>query len=165
MSFDEIYNKYYHELRRFGSQLNVSFEKCEDLIQETFLRFYMELKKDVIFENPRAWLYKVFLNLFRTYINSARYEQLDAGLPVEVSGDLHEDYIKIEKQQIVLEMLGQLTSREKEILLLYHKGFSYTEMAEILGINPNSVGKTIVRAIESLKEKLKTHYHELFEQI
>jgi DNA-directed RNA polymerase specialized sigma24 family protein len=38
-------------------------------------------------------------------------------------------------------------------------------MAEILGINPNSVGKTIVRAIESLKEKLKTHYHELFEQI
>jgi len=34
MFFDEIYNKYYHELRRFGSQLNLSVEKCEDFINK-----------------------------------------------------------------------------------------------------------------------------------
>jgi hypothetical protein len=37
-------------------------------------------------------------------------------------------------------------------------------MAEILRINPNSIGKTLVRAIDKLKETLKTHYHEMFEQ-
>ena len=45
MSFDEVYRKHYHELRRFGRQLNLSAEKCEDLTQETFLRFYFEIKR------------------------------------------------------------------------------------------------------------------------
>lgn len=166
MSFDEVYRKHYHELRRFGRQLNISCEKCDDLTQETFLRYYMEVKKDVIFENPRAWLYKVFLNLFKSDLYLARREQIDSEFLVRSegsTGDLHEEYSAIEKQRIVLEMLDRLTEKDKEILLLYHQGLSYAEMAEILEINPNSVGKTLVRAIEKLKITLKTHYHELFE--
>jgi len=166
MSFDEVYRKHYHELRRFGRQLNVSVEKCEDLTQEAFLRYYLELKKDVVFDNPRAWLYKVFLNLFKTHINSTKNELRDSELLVraeEPSGDLQEEYTKNEKQRIVLEMLDQLTKKEKELLLLYHNGFSYSEMAEIMEINPNSVGKTLVRAIERLKKTLKIQYHEMFE--
>ena len=166
MSFDEVYRKHYNELRRFGRQMNLSIEKCEDLIQEAFLKYYLELKKDVVFDNPRAWLYKVFLNLFRTHINSAKHEQRDSVLRVRVevpAGDLHEDYTKREKQRIVLEMLDQLSKKEKEILLLYQDGFSYAEMADIMGINPNSVGKTLVRAICRLKETLKIQYHEMFE--
>jgi len=166
MSFDEVYKKYYNELRRFGCQLNISIEKSEDLVQETFLRFYNELKKDVVFENPRAWLYKVFLNLFKTHLNSGKIELNDAEILVkaeERNFDLQAEYIRNEKQRIVIEMLEQLTKKEKEILLLYHNGFSYAEMAEVLEINPNSVGKTLVRAIERLKETLKIHYHEMFE--
>ena len=166
MSFDEVYRKHYHELRRFGRQLNVSVEKCEDLTQEAFLRYYLELKKDVVFDNPRAWLYKVFLNLFKTHINSTKNELRDSELLVraeEPSGDLQEEYTKNEKQRIVLEMLDQLTKKEKELLLLYHNGFSYSEMAEIMEINPNSVGTTLVRAIERLKTTLKIQYHEMFE--
>jgi RNA polymerase sigma-70 factor, ECF subfamily len=166
MSFDEVYKDHYHELRRFGRQLNLTAEKCEDLTQETFLRFYLELKKDIVFKNPRAWLYKVFLNQFKTYFNSKESELNDSVTPVraiETTGDLHEEYTKNEKQRIVFEMLDKLTKKDKEILVLYHNGFSYSEMAEILEINPNSVGKTLVRAIEKLKETLKIQYHEMFE--
>ncbi len=166
MSFDEVYRKHYHELRRFGRQLNVSVEKCEDLTQEAFLRYYLELKKNVVFDNPRAWLYKVFLNLFKTHINSNRHEFIDSEIArrvYEPTDDLHDKFTKNERQRIVLEMLDQLTKKEKEILLLYHNGFSYSEMAEIMEINPNSVGKTLVRAIERLKKTLKIQYHEMFE--
>lgn len=166
MSFDEVYKKHYHELRRFGRQLNVSVEICEDLIQETFLKYFLELKKNVVFDNPRAWLYKVFLNLFKTHINSAKHEERDSELMIvseDSKCDIHEEFTNNEKQQIVFEMLDQLTKKEKEILLLYHNGFSYAEMAEIMGINPNSVGTTLVRAIDRLKETLKIQYHEMFE--
>jgi len=118
------------------------------------------------FENPRAWLYKVFLNLFKTNINLNRHELNNSEILVkaeERNFDLQSEYIRNEKQRIVIEMLEQLTKKEKEILLLYHNGFSYAEMAEVLEINPNSVGKTLVRAIERLKETLKIHYHEMFE--
>jgi RNA polymerase sigma-70 factor (ECF subfamily) len=166
MSFDEVYRKHYHELRRFGRQLNLSADKCEDLTQETFLKFYFEIKKEVKFENPRAWLYKVYLNQIKTLHNSQKHESQNPGKRLsfdEPSVDLQEEYSKNERKRIVFEMLEKLPEKEKEILLLYHNGFSYAEMAEIIGINPNSVGKTLVRAIEKLKITLKTQYHEMFE--
>ena len=166
MSFDEVYKKHYFELRRFGRQLNVSSELIEDLTQETFLRFYLEVKKEVVVENPRAWLYKVFLNLFRTSVSSnyRKFSDLEALGKTEVLNvDFVEEFSRNENQRIVMEMLTMMTKREREILLLYHNGFSYAEMAEILRINPHSVGKTVVRAIEKLKEALKIHYNEMFE--
>jgi RNA polymerase sigma-70 factor (ECF subfamily) len=167
MSFDEVYKKYYKELRLLSRRLNISSEKGDDLIQETFMRFYLELGKDVEFINPRAWLYKVFLNLFKTQINSEKRviqnesEQEDLADNVY---DLQTEYINNEKQHIVIKSLDRLPLKDSEILLLYNNGFSYAEMAEIMEINPNSVGTTLVRAIEKLKEVLKNHYHELFEQ-
>jgi RNA polymerase sigma-70 factor (ECF subfamily) len=166
MSFDEIYKKYYNELKRFGCQLNISVEKSEDLVQETFLRFYTELKKNVIFDNPRAWLYKVFLNMFRTLINSDQKKLTDShynsGVDPQIV-DLHTEYIRNEKRRIIMEMLDMMAKNERELLLLYNNGFSYSEMADILDINPNSVGKTLIRSIEKLKKTLKTQYHEMFE--
>lgn len=166
MSFDEVYRKHYNELRRFGRQLNLSVEICEDLTQETFLKFYFEIKKEVIFENPRAWLYKVYLNQFRTLHNSKKHETQnpESGLVYdEPSADLLEEYNRNERHRIVFEMLDKLTDREKELLLLYNNGLSYAEMAEILELNPNSVGTILVRAIERLKATLKIQYHEMFE--
>jgi RNA polymerase sigma-70 factor (ECF subfamily) len=167
MSFDEVYRNYYNELRRFSRQLSLSAESSEDIIQDTFLKFYLELNKNIEFNNPRAWLYKVFLNQFRTRMERDNLINGSNGQLAgqrKFAGDLHEDYIKNERRQIVIQMLEKMVNRDKEILMLYHNGFSYAEMSEITGISPNSIGKTLVRAIESLKETIKIHYHELFEQ-
>ena len=166
MSFDEIYKKYYNELRRFSYQLNISVDNSEDFVQETFLRFYLEFQKEVKFENPRAWLYKVFLNLFKSDIKSARNQITDSEISSRrevLTEDFQDEYSRNEKQRIVFEVLEKMDKKERELLLLYHNGFSYAEMAEILEMNPNSVGKTLVRTIEKLKETLKIQYHEMFE--
>lgn len=165
MFFDEIYKKHFNELKRFGRQLNIPAEKCEDLTQETFLKFYLELKKEIVFDNPRAWLYKVYLNLFRTNQQNKRDFFVNQESRIaEPSTDPDEELIHTEKQEIVFGMLKKMNEKDREILLLYNKGFSYSEIAEVLEINPASVGKTLVRAIEKFKEMLKTHCHELFEQ-
>jgi RNA polymerase sigma-70 factor (ECF subfamily) len=167
MFFDDVYKKYYNELRCFGHQMNISPEKSEDFTQETFLKFYLETKKNIEFKNPRAWLYKVYLNLARTCFNSEALkknkQEILSGSQAQMT-DLHKEYSRNEKQRIVFEMLDKLTEKEKAILILYNHGFSYSEMAEVLEINPNSVGTTLVRAIERLKETLRVHYHEMFEQ-
>ena len=131
------------------------------------MKFYMELNKGVIFRNPRAWLYKVYLNQLRTHCNSRENEsgnietRMNRG---DLSADLSEEFAKEEKRRIVFEMLNEMSDKERAILLLYNQGFSYAEMADVLEINPNSVGTTLVRAINRLKETLKIHYYEMFEQ-
>jgi RNA polymerase sigma-70 factor (ECF subfamily) len=167
MSFDDIYKLHYNELRRFGRQFNISSQLIEDLIQETYLRFYLELKKNIVFENPRAWLYKVFINLFKNHLESGKREIIKIGLQKEfsnITNDIHEDFVIDEQKRIVLTMLDQLSEKEKTLLLLYNSGLSYSEMAQIMEVNPASIGQMLVRAIEKLKNELKIHYHEMFEQ-
>ena len=131
------------------------------------MRFYIETDRGVILKNPRAWLYKVFLNQFRTICNLRRPDsenQVSSTMTGGISTDIAEQIIEKEKQRIVFEMLYRLSEKDKAILILYNNGLSYAEMAEVLEINPNSVGTTLVRAIEKLKATLKHHYHEMFEQ-
>lgn len=167
MSFDEIYNAHYRELKRFSRQLNHSSEKSEDLVQETFMRLYLELRKNTLIKNPRAWLYKVLLNLFRSQFTSEQKElQIMEAFDNQnnLPYDLHADLIIEEKQEIILKVLDTLPDKVREILVLYNNGFSYAEIAEIMEINRASVGTTLVRAINKLKEILKLHYYEMFEQ-
>ena len=48
MSFKKTYDKYYPELVRYGRQLNVNEVDIEDLVQETFMKYHIELRKKVI---------------------------------------------------------------------------------------------------------------------
>ncbi len=167
MLFDEIYKEYYRELRRFSLQINHSAGKSDDLVQETFIKLYLELGKNKAIKNPRAWLYKVLLNSFRTQFTSEKIEikvmeELDN--QNKLAYDPRDDLASEEKQEILFKMLDTVPDNIREILVLYNNGFSYAEMAEIMDINPASVGTTLVRAINKLKEILKLHYHEMFEQ-
>lgn len=164
MSFKETYYKYYPELVRYGRQLNVDKVDIEDFVQETFMKYHIELSKDVVFENTRAWLYKVLLNLVITKNNTkVLHESKIKHLRIpDAKNDINEVYAKKERRELVFQVLNQLPDREKNLLLLYHNGLKYKEIAEVLNINPNSVGKLLVRSITKLKLLLKTNYHELF---
>ena len=166
MDFDSIYLKYYNELYAFALKQNQLHSEAADLLQDVFSAFYKQLKSGYSFENPRAWLYKVLLNSIRTEykINRLRIEKnIEIGSFTELSTDSSIDFYSIERRKIVETCISQLPADERNLLLLYHKGFSYREISEILNIGYTSVGTLIVRATKKLKSILITQYHELFE--
>lgn len=164
MSFKETYNTCYPELLRYGRQLQVAEADLEDLLQETFLRYHVELGKKVIIRNKRAWLYKVFHNLAMTRIqNRNRFKSPD--FPQEMpaaSTDAIKELEEKERRELVFTLLDKMPENEKNLLLLYHNGLKYKEIAEVLDLHSASVGTMLLRAIAKLKNILKTEYHELF---
>ncbi|MCU0456385.1 MAG: RNA polymerase sigma factor [Bacteroidales bacterium] len=167
MDFDDLYRKHYRELKRFCNQLNNTAEQSEDLVQDTFLKLYLEISKNVKITHPRAWLYKVVLNSWKTRLAGEKREKQaleSAGNNEIMAFDLQNKLLNSEKQEIIIKILDTLPDNVREILMLYNNGFMYAEIAQIMDINPASVGKRIVRAIEKLKGILKLNYHELFEQ-
>jgi len=164
MSFNETYYKYYPELIKYGRQLCASKIDVDDLLQETFLKYHIELSKNCVIENTRAWLYKVLLNLTITHNNrkSLYAAKIKHYKRPDIEIGIDEEFAKQERRELVLQHLDQLPEKEKNLLLLYHNGLKYKEIAEVLDINPNSVGKLLVRSIIKLKQLLKTDYHELF---
>lgn len=164
MSFKKTYYKYYPELVRYGRQLNVNEADIEDLVQETFMKYHIELGKDVVFENSRAWLYKVLHNQVMTKNNSKSLRESKLKyFRTQHADRFQTDTIeKDERRELVFQILEKLPDKEKNLLLLYHNGLKYKEIAEVLDMNPNSVGTIIVRSMAKLKKLLKTEYHELF---
>jgi len=166
MNFEKLYNTFYHEIYQFAFQLSISQTESEDLLQDTFMRLHKELLRSVHIENPRAWLYKVVLNLWRNKYNKEKRQQIN-NLQYklqDVSSQTPEiDLIKKEKQELVFSCMAQLPVKDSSILLLYHDGLTYSEIADILDMKTTSVGTTLSRSIKKLKTLLKTKHHELFE--
>lgn len=166
MKFEEIYKLYYNEMKRFAFQLNVYDTEKDDLVQDIFVKLYYEFKRKIIIENPRAWLYKAMLNKARTIHKTTKIHtdiEKEVFLNKNNQTDLNIEFEIDEKKKIVLDTINKMEEKDKEILLLYHDGFSYSEIAEITGINYSSVGTTLVRAIQKIKNVLKIQYNEMFE--
>ena len=166
MDFDSIYKKYYAELYSFAIKQNHFQSDTSDILQDVFTELYKKLKSGIHIENPRAWLYKVLLNSIRTEnrITKARVTKNNEITSLtELSADSGNAFFEKERRKIVESCLAQLFTEEKNLLLLYHQGFSYREISEILNIGYTSVGTYIARATKKLKSILIAQYHELFE--
>jgi RNA polymerase sigma factor (sigma-70 family) len=166
MEFTTIYNKHYSELYCFLIKQNEKHNEIADLLQDVFTKLYIEFDSGAKIQNPRAWLYKVLINLIRTNYQLGKSRTLKNSeilINSPKSTDLSESFESNERSAIVIQAIAKMPDREKNILLLYHNGFSYQEMAEIMDITYSSIGTYVARAIEKLKTILKTQYNELFD--
>ena len=165
MNFEEIYIKHYRKLFCFAFQCTLSKHDSEDLVQETFTRFLKEIRRGTEINNTQAWLYKVLTNLINTNKSRAKQQiwKLKQNGSAMQSEDFQTEYSSDEKKRIISGELKQMPSDERKLLILYNRGLKYEEIAEILDMNPNSVGTTLARTIQKFRNTLKTKYHELFE--
>lgn len=167
MGFEKLYHRYYNEIYQFAYQLSLSQTEAKDLLQDAFLLLFNELNREVEIENPRAWLYKVVLNLWRNKYNKTKKHQLNNTLynnQNNSSPSPEVNFLNKEKRELVSNCMAQLPTKDRDILFLYHDGLSYAEIAEVLDMKATSVGTTLSRSIKKLKLILKTKHHELFEQ-
>ena len=141
---------------------------AEDLIQETFLRAYRAFHQFEPGTNLKAWLYRILTN---TFINSYRKKQRE---PQTVSDDEVEDWYLYSKmtedgmepsaEAAVLESLPDedvqeaLSSLPEQfrvaVLLADVEGFSYKEIADIMGVPIGTVMSRLHRGRKALEKRL-----------
>jgi RNA polymerase sigma-70 factor (ECF subfamily) len=141
---------------------------AEDLIQETFLRAYRAYHQFEPGTNLKAWLYRILTNSF---INSYRKKQRE---PQTVSDEEVQDWYLYSKmaeegmepsaEAAVLESLPDedvqeaLSSLPEQfrmaVLLADVEGFSYKEIAEIMGVPIGTVMSRLHRGRKALEKRL-----------
>lgn len=163
MNIEFYYNKYYVQLYKFALKLSKCEILSDDLVQDAFVKLH-EKKGLSDSSNIRAWLYKVIYNDFINQVK--RSNTLEKILSLNESServsDTDKNYDDSEIRNIVINAIDLFPERQKAILLLYYDGLSYADIATVLEMNPNSVGKTLSRSISKLTNQLKQQYHELF---
>ena len=129
-------------------------ERAEDLAQEAFVRALTHEPK-----RPRAWLFQVAANLARDEARTVlRRKKHLVLLKSEVESreasvkDPAAELAERERWGEVKEALDALSENDREALLLWDAGQSYTEIARQLGLAMGAVGTTLARARRRLAE-------------
>jgi RNA polymerase sigma-70 factor (ECF subfamily) len=124
--------------------------EAEDLALETFWRLY---RRPPTAPGPLAgWLYRVALNLgynaLRAARRRARYEDAAGREALERSAPPSPDEAaeQSDERRRVRAALAELASRDAQLLILRHSGFSYKDIAVALNVAPGSVGTLLARA-------------------
>jgi len=148
----EAYREHYRSLVRFLYRRTGDQAEAEDLAQEAFVRA-LEHRP----ERPRPWLYRVATNLVRDagrkkavrrrHLSLVQDEQDRSGAPGPE--------VELSRRQTVARVraaLEELSSRDRDCLLLQEEGLSYEEIAAVTGLAVGSIGTTLSRARRRLAE-------------
>lgn len=143
-------------------------EDVEDISQQVFLKAYFSLKR---FDQRSAfstWLYKITVNecwdLLRkkkvrplVFESELSEEQAHAYQSTEQAPDFSGDISDhLETRQQIDRWLDCLEERDRAMLVLKEvQGFTVEEIAEIMGINGNTVKVRLFRARQKIAEKIR----------
>jgi RNA polymerase sigma-70 factor (ECF subfamily) len=154
--FEEFCRQEYPALCRYTYSCVGNVDETQEIVQESFLAFYRMLQAGAVREHERALLFRLARNhaidLVRRHATRQHFAQelrggkLVAFRPAE---PLTPEEILLEKERRLCadKALTQLSSRDQDCLALRRNGLTYREVAEVLHLNPKSVGQIISRAL------------------
>jgi len=152
-AFDALFLRHYPGVYRLAFRLTGSPQAADDVAQEVFLRLYRHPLPPGESHNLPAWLYRVTASLAYNLLRAeARRDRRQAAVQVQTEPDPAERAQRQEERRLVRQALATLPSRQGQLLILRHAGFSYRELAEILQVAPTSVGTLLARAERAFEQ-------------
>lgn len=142
---------------------------AEDVVQETYAKAFSSFEQFTPGTNLKAWLYRILTNTYiNSYRKSQRQPQTSGGADVEdwqlaraashTSGGLpsaEREALDRMPDPVVTDALESLSPDFREVVLLADvEGFSYKEIAEIMGTPIGTVMSRLNRARGQLRTKL-----------
>ena len=157
--WSSVYRTTYDDLVRFLYRKVWDADRAHDLAQETFLRCLRDRVANTEgVANERAFVFTVANNLARDEARSVIRRKKHLTLlkneaEVATPARIAEEEIERERKQALVERaLGELSDRDREILLLWDAGLTYQDIAAQTGLSIGAIGTTLNRARKRLVE-------------
>ncbi len=160
-AFSYIFDTYHIQLFKYGQRFTPDNYLVRDSIQDLFFELARKKEKlsptdNILFYLLKSLRQKIFANMRKT--NKMKrteigYEQLEEfQLSYSTETDQEEKELRLD---LLAQAINQLPPRQKEtIYLKFYKNLSNKEVAEVMQINYQSVGNSLQKAINKLKDIL-----------
>jgi RNA polymerase sigma-70 factor (family 1) len=166
-AFEQIFRRLSEPVFRYVCSMVEDEALAHDLTQDTFAKLWSVRERMETVDSLRAYVFRMARNRVYNQQRDERTrrdtrEQLgedaphDAPLPPdqELDADLLSDLLH--------EWIDDLPDRQREALTLCRRdNLSHEEVADVMDIAPSTVNNHITRALQHLRERLRTHRPDL----
>ncbi len=158
-AFGELIERYENRMLRYARRFLLENEDAADLVQNVFIKAYVNIHSFDAGRRFSPWLYRIAHNEFINAIKKKKKEPLplfdtDVFLPRALVEE-PDDFTRTELKEKINGCLKELGAKYREPLVLYYfEEMSYQEIADILRVPTATVGTRLKRG----REKLKTIY-------
>ncbi len=154
----QLYDLTSEKIYRLMLRMTRNADDAFDLTQDAYVRVFTQIEQFDGRSSVATWIYRIAVNQALQFLRRARTgrEKLDA---VRQTASASIDDQRHVTQIDVRGALATLDPDEQAVLLLrYHEGHSYQEIAEVLGCAEGTVGSRLNRARQKLKDCLSVSY-------
>ena len=171
VSYRKIYDLYARKVLNFIYRMINSVEEAEDLTQETFVTVYQKLRSLKDDEKFEPWLFRIARNfVYQKYrsrspatvsVDAVDEDGQPVIQPIDTRKNPDEAFQAEELEQIVQEVIMNLPEKYREVFVLTAiRGYSYQQIAEIVGRSLPSVKTDIHRARLEVRKRVKEYLSE-----
>ena len=134
---------------------------ADDLVQETLTKALLKSSQLRDPDAGEAWLFTILNNCFRDHFRRLRETDDIDNVTLISEGTPEDDNAQLQTVQRVRNAVARLSQDKRQVVTLVDlEGFSYIEVANILGIPVGTVMSRLCRARNILKSELLTEYRE-----
>ena len=152
--FEITYRSNYQRLFRIAAKMLRDNDAARDMVHDVFMAYYFVLDDKKVIKDAKNWLIRCTINKGVDFLRKNKRIISDKTVAKQSitfqTIDSQLDLISISS------LISKLNAKDQSLVVLYSEGYSYKEIAEITGINFNSVGKTISRILEKLRRDYET---------
>ena len=136
---------------------------AEDLVQDTFMRFWDQVAKGVKIKNEKALLFKIARNLIIDYYRKKKTDSLDVlqGEGFEPSEDGQVNIVNEAEKNIAINIINELDEKYRDVVYLrLVEEMSFKEISKTLGITANNATVNFHRGKDKLEKLIELKKHE-----
>jgi RNA polymerase sigma factor (sigma-70 family) len=145
------------ELRRFAEARLRNATAAEDVVQESFLRLAIEDRGGRYPGQPRAWLYRVALNLIISGARRSKHVSTEGLERHREQADLETPetrFLALERRQNLTAVMAGVGSHGRTGLVLAAHGYSGREIADAVGRSEAATRAMLCRARARLRQTM-----------
>ncbi|MEW6741468.1 MAG: RNA polymerase sigma factor [Planctomycetota bacterium] len=155
-AYSEIVRRHEGRLRRLVRAIVADIHLGEDVLQEVFLQAYLHLPSYRAEASLGTWLYRIAVReaqRARSRWKRAWRVLVPFDEVAKASALVTNRVATPEEFEVLLRVLGRIPERERTPFVLHAvEGWSYTEIAQLLGCSTGTVGSWIHRARKRVQE-------------
>ena len=169
--YSELVARYEGKLHRYARYILGNEADAKDIVQETFIKAFVNLKSFNTAKKFSSWIYRIAHNeaINRLKKNKKMVLSLDldffdsllSGVSSSVGGDPNDPLEEYEKDELKREVgngLSKLSLKYREVITLYYlQDKSYEEISDILRVPLGTVGTRMNRGKKLLKELYRNY--------